>query len=49
MHLFAISGLHIGVIAACGHRLPRIPIPNIVLIGLFVMMTEKLHPLSERF
>ena len=47
MHLFAISGLHIGVIAACGHtlfllvRFPKnwIPIPNIVLIGLFVMMT----------
>ena len=47
MHLFAISGLHIGVIAACGHalfllvRFPKnwIPIPNIVFIGLFVMMT----------
>ena len=47
MHLFAISGLHIGVIAACGHalfllvRFPKnwIPIPNIALIGLFVMMT----------
>ena len=47
MHLFAISGLHIGVIAACGHalflliRIPKnwIPIPNLILIGLFVMMT----------
>ena len=47
MHLLAISGLHIGVIAACGHalfllvRFPKnwIPIPNIVLIGLFVIMT----------
>ena len=47
MHLFAISGLHIGVIAACGHalftlmRIPRkwIPIPNLALIALFVMMT----------
>jgi len=47
MHLFAISGLHIGVIAACGHALflliqvPRkwAPILNIALIALFVMMT----------
>ena len=47
MHLFAISGLHIGVIAACGHalflfmRIPKnwIPVPNLILIGLFVMMT----------
>ena len=47
MHLFAISGLHIGVIAACGHylflliRIPKrwIPLANIGLILLFVMMT----------
>ncbi|MBT7867022.1 MAG: hypothetical protein HN763_11795 [Opitutales bacterium] len=47
LHLFAISGLHIGVIAACGHALflllripkPWIPIPNLLLIGLFVLST----------
>lgn len=47
LHLFAISGLHIGVIAACGHalflflRIPRvwIPIPNLVVIWLFVQVT----------
>lgn len=47
LHLFAISGLHIGVIAACGHalllflRFPRtwIPIPNLMLISVFVLMT----------
>jgi len=47
LHIFAISGLHIGVIAACGHalflllRIPKawIPIPNILLIGLFVLST----------
>jgi len=47
LHLFAISGLHIGVIAACGHalflffRMPRswIPLPNLLLITVFVFMT----------
>ena len=47
LHLFAISGLHIGIIAACGHatlvllRLPRrwIPIPNLTLIAIFVLAT----------
>ncbi len=47
LHLFAISGLHIGVIATCGHalflffRIPRtwIPIPNLLLITVFVFMT----------
>ena len=47
LHLFAISGLHIGVIAACGHatlilfRFPRIwiPVPNLALILVFVLMT----------
>ncbi len=47
LHLFAISGLHIGVIATCGHalfllfRVPRlwIPIPNLSLITFFVLMT----------
>lgn len=47
LHVFAISGLHIGVIATCGHalflflRIPRrwIPIPNLLLIGLFVLST----------
>ncbi len=47
LHLFAISGLHIGVIAICGHslfqllRIPTkwIPIPNLALIGLFVVTT----------
>ena len=47
LHLFAISGLHIGVIATCGHalflflRIPRIwiPLPNLLLITVFVFMT----------
>jgi len=47
LHLFAISGLHIGIIAACGHatllilRFPRnwIPLPNLILILVFVLMT----------
>ncbi len=47
LHLFAISGLHIGVIATCGHqflqlfRLSRkwIPIPNLCAIASFVAIT----------
>ena len=47
MHLFAISGLHIGVIAACIHallqllRIPRIwlPVLSIILIATFVSIT----------
>ncbi len=47
LHLFAISGLHIGVIAACGHalfsliRITRvwIPIPNLILVAFFVSIT----------
>ncbi len=47
MHLFAVSGLHVGVIAACIHsllliiRIPKnwIPVPSLVLIGLFCIAT----------
>lgn len=47
MHLFAISGLHIGIIAACIHallQLTRLPlhwlaIVSLVLIALFVAIT----------
>ncbi len=47
MHLFAVSGLHVGVIAACIHslllliRIPKnwIPIPSLILIALFCVAT----------